>query len=72
LSGLQPGSLYSPRNGELAHPVRRGRAVALDRAAMARPSAFTLTFAFRRCAHCGAVQVVKDDDDCLVCDASLA
>jgi hypothetical protein len=47
-------------------------AAALDRAAIARPSAFTLTFAFRRCLSCRAVQVVKDDDDCLVCGASLA
>ncbi|GAA3974505.1 hypothetical protein GCM10023085_66290 [Actinomadura viridis] len=47
-------------------------AAALDRAGLRRPGGFTDAFAFRRCAECGQLNLVKDAfPGCAVCDADL-
>ncbi|AKF10957.1 hypothetical protein [Sandaracinus amylolyticus] len=48
-------------------------AEALDRAGIARPSAFAHAFEMRRCVACGARQVTKDGElECVECGAALA
>jgi hypothetical protein len=45
---------------------------ALDRAKISYPPTFTLTIVFRRCPHCGARNIVKDNDFvCALCDHEL-
>jgi len=45
---------------------------AFDRIGVARPRGYTAAFVFRRCVHCGQLNVVKDDwFECDVCAAAL-
>src|SRR5262249_29871568 len=45
----------------------------LDRLQIAHPAGFTTKFVFRRCAACGAINVVKDDwFECALCQAPLS
>lgn len=47
-------------------------AAALDRIGVRRPDGFTTAFVFRRCEHCDAISIVKDDDfTCPECDEPL-
>ncbi|WP_346655810.1 hypothetical protein [Streptomyces sp. RFCAC02] len=45
---------------------------ALDTAGIPHPGHFTHVFVFRRCAHCGHRNIVRDDHFyCAICDAAL-
>ncbi|RVX41773.1 S1 RNA binding family protein [Nonomuraea polychroma] len=45
---------------------------ALDDAGLDHPGAFTLPIVFRRCLHCGQLNIVKDDHfNCALCDEPL-
>ncbi len=45
---------------------------ALAQAAIAEPGGYTTTFVFRRCEHCGQINLIKDEIfQCAVCDHGL-
>lgn len=45
----------------------------LDRLEITRPDALTVSFEFRRCEQCGAINLIKDEVfECAVCDAPLS
>jgi hypothetical protein len=47
-------------------------AEALNKAGIAGPAAYTTAFIFRRCEHCGQINLVKDAVfDCAVCGSAL-